>query len=164
MDPNAKKEQVSFAYVRAVAAFAGIGFQEHPYDPDNDSVDVQFRVKTGRHVQLEAQLKCTACETVPDGVDSFTFDLPIKNYDDLRCEVLVPRVLIVVTLPLGEEEWCAHTEQELLLRRCGYYVSLAGSPASENKTTVRVRVPRANMLSPARLTDLMAKINSGEPL
>ncbi len=50
MDLNSNKELVSLAYVRAIAAQAGLGVQEHPYYPDDDSIDVQFTTKVGRRV------------------------------------------------------------------------------------------------------------------
>jgi Domain of unknown function (DUF4365) len=164
MELNDHKEQVSFAYVRAVAAVAGFGIIENPYHPDDDSIDVKFHSKTKRRAQLEAQLKCTACELVPNGATEIPFDLPTKNYNDLVVDVLTPRILIVVTVPILQADWCLHSEQELLLRRCGYFVSLAGREPSENKNTVRIKLPRANVLTPAKLTELMSKIDAGEPL
>jgi hypothetical protein len=164
MKLNDQKEQVSFAYVRAVAAFAGLDVIENPYNPDDDSVDIQIRSMTARRAKLEAQLKCTACEPFPANADRFSFDLPTKNYNDLVRDCLTPRVLIVVTLPVQQAEWYVHSEQELLVRRCGYYVSLLGNPESRHARSVRVWLPRENVLTPTRLTELMAKIDSGEAL
>ena len=54
------------------------------------------------------------------------FPLSLKNYDDLRSDSWAPRLLIVVLLPTEEEEWLVHSEDELRMRHCGYWLSLAG--------------------------------------
>jgi hypothetical protein len=51
--------------------------------------------------------------------------------------------------------------EQLVLRRCAYWCSLAGLPESENETSVTVRVPRANLFNVAVLTGLMQEINEG---
>jgi hypothetical protein len=51
--------------------------------------------------------------------------------------------------------------EQLVLRRCGYWVSLAGQPQSENETSVTVPVPRANVLTVNALQGLMQQINEG---
>ena len=84
MDLNAQKEQFNRAYVQAVAAVAGYAW----YVPsvDDDSVDFGIAEKGGRGTvrspRLEFQLKCHAAET--PATDQLSFQLKLKNYDDLR--------------------------------------------------------------------------------
>ena len=70
------------------------------------------------------QLKCTAAAVNMDQ-ETFPFDLPVKNYDDLRAETIVPRLLVVVCVPEEITAWTKQTEQELCMRHCGYWHSLA---------------------------------------
>lgn len=49
------------------------------------------------------------------------YALPVKNYDDLRADTQIPRLLKVVVLPEADTDWIVHTEEELRLRRCGYW-------------------------------------------
>jgi hypothetical protein len=72
--------------------------------------------------------------------------------------------LIVVFLPKDDVEWLTHSEEELRMRRCGYWVSLAGQPDTTNRRTVSVRIPRSQVFDTAQLRALMGRANRGEPL
>ena len=39
----------------------------------------------------------------------------IKNYDDLRADVIAPRLLVVVCVPEDCEDWTRQTEEHLCL-------------------------------------------------
>jgi hypothetical protein len=162
MDLNARKEQFSGAYVRAVAAVAGFG--AHVPTPDDDSVDFVIAARGGggtvRSPRLELQLKCTSQQVLTPGC--VRFPLKKKNYDDLRAvDVLVPRILVVVCVPDDDLQWIAHSEQELALRHCGYWVSLRGQPDNGNVASVTVEFPRANQFTPTSLVALMAHVGAG---
>ena len=80
--------------------------------------------------------------------DPIRYPLKRKNYDDLiLADVLAPRILVLVMIPQDIGEWMVLSVEQLVLRRCGYWVSLAGQPQSENETSVTVSVPRANVLT-----------------
>lgn len=165
MDLNAQKEQFSRAYVQAVAAVAGYAW----YVPsvDDDSVDMGIAERGGRGTvrspRLELQLKCHAA-TTPDG-EQLSFPLKMKNYDDLReVDVQVPRILIIVLVPDSPVEWLTSSEEEMVLRRCGYWVSLRGrgsvaSAAQDPRVTVHV--PRSQQLNPDGLGAIMRRIGTG---
>lgn len=89
--------------------------------------------------------------------------MEIKNYDDLRTEdLLVPRILIVVMVPQAVSEWLRHSEEELALRHCGYWVSLRGEPPVQNRETITVSLPRSQQLTPEAVQQIMKRINDGE--
>ena len=90
---------------------------------------------------------------------------PERIYDDLRVNnAMAPRLLIVVVLPAREEDWLVHTEEDLRLRRSGYWHSLAGRPATSNTSSVSVTIPRTQVLDTTQLRALMDRANRGEPL
>jgi hypothetical protein len=162
MHIDQRKEQFSRAYVLAVAAAAGYAW----YQPsvDDDSIDLGLAEKGGggtvRSPRLELQLKCHAAET-PVGTH-FSHDLKVKNYEDLRdTTVQVPRILIVVLVPENVASWVVASENELAMRRCGYWISLRGSPATTNLNTVAVSIPRAQVFHPQSLSDIMTRIGGG---
>ena len=162
MDLSQQQEQFSRAYVHAVATVAG--FSLHRPDIDVDSIDtvVSASGMNGLYAspRLDAQLKCTYQEVV--GETTVAFELKIKNYDELRAEnILVPRLLIVVAVPRDRREWMVHQEEQLLLRRCGWWFSLRGFPTSKNEKTVTVSIPRSQVFSPDQLTNIMSRIASG---
>jgi Domain of unknown function (DUF4365) len=83
MDLNAQKDYFSRAVVRAVAAAAGV--KATVPEQDEDSEDITFAApdtRTAPGAKLDAQLKCSEAITPHNG--SFTYPLPVKNYNDLR--------------------------------------------------------------------------------
>ena len=164
MDLNLQKEKFSEAYVRAVAAVAGFGVNRP--EVDDDSVDLTIAARGGngtvRSPRLDIQLKCTA-NAMPKGEETFSFPLKLKNYDDLRGEqVMVPRVLVVVRVPGDLARWAEAAEEQLLLRHCGYWISLRGDPSTGNATNKTVTVPRNQMFTVDGLKALMARIGTGK--
>jgi hypothetical protein len=116
----------------------------------------------GRRPRLEFQAKATSQHLVRS--DHISFPLPIKNYNDLRADVVIPRLLIVVIIPDNEAEWLIHSEKELRMRRCGYWVSLFASPCVTNQTSVTIQIPRVQLFDGNQLRQLMDKMQRGVPL
>lgn len=161
MDENDRKERFSLAYISAVAAHAGFLVTE-PDGPDKVSIDGWIMSDEDRQPIVAFQAKATT-RNVGRGAE-VGFPLPVKNYNDLRADVFGPRLLIVVFLPADEAEWLAHSEDELRMRHCGYWISLAGQPSTTNTRTVTVRIPRSQVFDTAQLRELMGRANRGEPL
>jgi Domain of unknown function (DUF4365) len=131
---------------------------------DDDSIDLTLCSKMlGRRPSVDVQLKCTGQDIFEEDVLKFFLDK--GNYDDLRLEdVLVPRILIVVTVPADLEDWLEHSEEQLVIRKCGYWVSLRGLPPTPNSSGLTVSLPRTNMFTPETLTTIMQKIHNEESL
>jgi hypothetical protein len=149
-------------YVQAVAAVAGFSWSIPSVD--DDSVDMALHQRGGagtvRSPRLELQLKCKAAPT-PSEVE-FSHSIKLKNYDDLRdTTVLVPRILIVVLVPDDLDDWLAHSETELALRRCAYWLSLRGFPPSANATGQTVRMRKEQTFTVQSLREMMARIGNG---
>jgi hypothetical protein len=165
MELSLRKEQFSHAYVRAVASVAG--FSAAIPEVDDDSVDLLL---SGRSVsgipcrpRIELQLKCTSDDVIRG--DKVIYPLKRKNYDELRTtDLLVPRLLVVIHVPESEKEWLRHSEDELAMRRCGYWASLWGEPETTNATKVTVYLPRANVFDVAGLCGLMERAARRETL
>jgi hypothetical protein len=102
---------------------------------------------------------------VPVERDPIAYALPVKNYDELRyTDYSSPRVLVLVAVPTELQDWLSHSETELVLRHCGYWLSLGGQSSVPNTTTVTVRIPRSNLFSVEGLDGLMERIGRGEAL
>jgi hypothetical protein len=157
MTPEQQKEQFSIAYVRAIAAAARVNI--YRVEVDEDSIDIGFSVKSvaGRpqSPKLDAQLKCVT--NLAKGGDHFRYSLKIKNYNELVGAHYVPKVLIVVLVPLSPKSWIEQTPERLSLLRCGYWVSLQDRPESTNKAGVTIEIPRRQVFSVAALTALLPK-------
>lgn len=158
------KEEFSKAYVRAICSVAKLAV--HPPDVDNDSIDFTIKMKgklsgfTVHSPHVDLQLKCT--ETAIANSDTFSYSLTLKNYDDLRVvDVQVPRILVVVLVPKEIAEWSYHNDDEMVLRKCGYWVSLRGLPESSNTTGVTVHVPTEQKLTVTSLQEMITRIGMG---
>ncbi len=161
MDENLQKEEFSLAYVRAVATVAG--YHTTRIDYDADSVDLNIAHVgargTSRSPKIDVQAKCTSRDIQKD--QTLNFPLPVKNYEDLRADSMVPRILIVVTVPNTLDGWLVQSEEELILRHCAYWISLKGSPPTDNTATVTVPIPRSQVFSPMALQNIMASLEPG---
>lgn len=132
---NQRKEGISYAYLTALAAWGGHTVQPGP-NPDMDSVDATVRNGPPSWATMDIQLKATArADVKPDGLH---FRLKKKNYNDLVEERrTVPLLLVVFDLPADESEWIDCTPERLIMRRCGWWLSLAGqNPMDAGSATV----------------------------
>lgn len=167
MDLNIQKEEFSYAYVYAITSAAGYSFQRTTTPLDQLGIDL---ILTGiglqgliRNPQLYVQLKCTSREVLDES--SLKYPLRIKNYEELRVlKQYPPLILVVVLVPDNVDEWLHQSEDELCLRRCGYWISLAGEAPTQNQETVTVSIPRKNIFTVNTLKSLMQRIARGENL
>jgi len=157
MHPNTRKKCFSLAYIAAVAAKAGFDLVEPTVD--TDSIDGALISHAGRRPRIEFQAKATARDLLGD--EEIAFPLSVKNYDDLRRDVIIPRYLIVVVLPKSDDDWLSHSEEALILRHCGDWASLAGLSDTDNASSVTVRIPRTQQCDPDALHALMQAANQG---
>ena len=152
-------EQFASAYVRAVASVVGCSVLKP--EVDNDSVDLMLSRRSPgaacRSPHLEVQLKAT-CAPLPTN-QVINYRLPLKNYNDLRhVNLSVPRILVVVLMPHSFQDWTAHSEKQLALRRCGYWLSLRGFPSVSNKRSRTVPVPRGQRFDPSGLEGIFCRL------
>ena len=76
--------------------------------------------------------------------------------------MFVPRILVVVLVPEGPKDWLFHTEAELAVRRCGYWQTLRGLPASANQTGQTVQMTRQRTFTVEALRGIMERVGNGE--
>lgn len=165
---NQIKEQLSYAFVHAVASRVGITCGP-AHGPDMDSVDVNLGAigklendSVLNSPRLDLQLKATA--GILGNGDEFSFPLPIKNYNDLRLPRHTPCLLVVFEMPENPEYWLSQSPDALITRHCGYWCSLRNMPPVENATIKTIRVKRSRILTPESLRELMVRISRCEEL
>lgn len=163
MSLNDLQSEFGIAYVRAVAHAAGYFTVEANRLLDGDGVDLTvFRRGAGgtvRSPRLDLQVKTLAGAVTQDPIP---YDLDVKNHNELiSTEWQVPRALVVVVVPQQPDPWVEASEEQLILRRCGYWLSLRGQAATVNTTTQRVSLPRASVFHVQPLRDIMARIQAG---
>jgi Domain of unknown function (DUF4365) len=156
-----RQEALCRAYVRAIAAQAGLICSE----PEEDyGIDLCLRAIRRRGprladvgAQLDLQLKSTTRARVSDS--EVLFDLETKTYDDLReTGDNVPRILVVLVMPVDESRWISQSPEELVLRGGAYWLSLEGYPSTKAARTVRITIPRSQVFSVQAVLGLMASL------
>lgn len=164
--PNIESE-LSYAYLHAVASKAGMSCSPGTRHDDNNGVDATLTAWGPfpgggylNEVDIKVQLKATIGTPVDSGENLSYFLAGVKRYDDLRAEtVSTPRILVVLFLPPDPTEWIGQSEDELVLRKCAYWQSLRGAPATTNKTGETVYLPKTQMFTPDGITALAARLS-----
>lgn len=159
------KEDLSLAYIRAVAAKAGVIVHEYSnrdYKVDGSFHNVQIigkkREPTG--FPIEFQIKATVnwiVDTRQSEPEEIKYDLEVATYNFLirrKNEGGTPCILVLLCLPPSEEEWLKCSEDELLLRKCCYWELLEGQE-SQNDKQIRISIPRFQQFTPEAIKGLL---------
>jgi hypothetical protein len=153
-----REEQLSLAYVHAVAAAAC--YVVAARNLDRDGIDIQIQAGGDMRPCLDIQIKATVnLGPAQNGV--FRYPLKKRNYDLLLLEVMVPRILVVLELPKNEREWVNVTSEQLILRRCAWWTSLVGQPETKNKESVTVSIQNDRRFDVDGLQTLMERARTG---
>lgn len=163
MTAEQRMEQLSRAYIHAVAAKANVRCDPDHVDADN--IDVQLKADgeivpgTRRSPRVEVQLKATASPMWIDAGGVLSIRIPRGNYDGLRLEATLPRLLMVPVLPPDEAEWMELSEDALVTRRCMFWLNLLGLPEDDGAgERVTVHVPRSNRVTPGSIWSMMERV------
>ncbi|MFD4696696.1 DUF4365 domain-containing protein [Streptomyces niveus] len=146
-------------FIRMLAAAANLDAAGR----DRDRVGVDWQLghpgRPGRHrfPVIEAQVKCTSSPLVHD--NHIAYDMEVRHYNELAGQDYnVPRFLFLVLTPADPFTWSQATPDRLLLRNAAYWVCLhEKEPVDESRTTRRVHVPRANLLTADSLQGLFSE-------
>lgn len=92
---------------------------------------------------------------------SVRYPLNLKNYNDLRINALVPRILVVVIVPENLADWLVQSEDELSMRHGAYWVSLRGQPETPNARAVTVELPPRNQFTVEAVVSMFHRISNG---
>jgi hypothetical protein len=164
------QEQLSKAFLTATAARAGLnlkwaGGNDYGIDGALHEVDIIGTERIESGFSLDVQLKATTRWTSRNG--QIIYDLDVRTHNMLVRRALssgaTPAILVLLCLPKNEASWTCFKEPRLILKRCCYWYAISGGE-SDNQTTVRVRVPRENVVTPELLSTLIGMIRRGEAL
>lgn len=165
MTDEHRMEQLSRAYMQAVAACAGCRWSVPTPDYGIDLTLRRVR-RTGSNwnevgTPLDLQLRSTSGAT--QTATEIVFDLDVVTYERLRrAPRESPAILVLLVLPPELADWLTHSEEQLELRKCAYWYSLRGLPRTRNVRTVRLRIPRQNQFSPTELERIMVAVSRRE--
>lgn len=160
LSANDIKEALSFAFVSLIAARAGYTCAS-PMQHDRDSVDAQIRAGGTMRPALDIQLKATSSPKFTEG--ELSFPLKKKNYDDLRALRAIPILLVVFELPQTEDQWLTWSDEQHIIKKRAWWISLKGRNHIETESTT-VRLSPSNRFTVDALKDIMSKLSAGDSL
>lgn len=163
--PNDIKQHLNFAYIKAVAAYAGAkpDFDESPeYGIDGRITRIKQLPGGGFNptgftffFQAKASTRCIIDE------ETIKYDLKVDSYNKLAAwEGTMPCILILMRLPTEFSDWLNLDEEQLILKHCCYWTHIT-SPPSTNRSSKRISIPRSDVFSPQTIEDILNRIRNG---
>lgn len=169
---NEIESELSYAYIHAVAAKAGMSCMVANRHMDNLGIDAIITANENfgegtilTDISLHIQLKATVNK--PPIVNNRIpyFFQGIERYNKLRREtVCPPKILVVLFLPNNQDEWLQWSSEKLVLQQCAWWESLRGASECDNGTGVTVYLPIEQEFSPSSLKELMTRLAREEEL
>jgi hypothetical protein len=161
MTPEQLQEEVSRAYVHAVAAQCGysVGHWTQDHDCIDATISAPSTVGKGPKAKpkVDLQIKATTQQRLDHG-SYVSWQLERAHYDRMRAESALPHILVVLLLPERISDRVEHTVDHLLIRRCAYWVKMTGMPAINAESKV-VHIPKSQPFSPTELHRIMQAIS-----
>jgi hypothetical protein len=160
---NQQQESLSRAYIQAIAARAGMTVSVPSPDAGidmsvHDVIAVgRQRIESGFRIDIQAK-STTLARLNPTEV---RYDLEVAAYETLRYPAGCPRLLVVLVLPDDEARWLSQSEEELVVRRAAYWLSLRGFPPTKNRRSSRVSIPRGNLFTAGAVQAMITRMKSG---
>lgn len=163
LSENNIESELSYAYLHAIAAKAGVGCEVAGRHDDNTGVDAKLTgwgpfPGGGYRTEIDIKVQLKATVQIPNEINGKLsyFLKGVQQYDDLRSDaVSTPRILVVLFLPPVAEEWLSLTDDGLLLRKCAYWVSLRGAAHTTNKSGQTIYLPKTQIFGQDELVKLM---------
>jgi Domain of unknown function (DUF4365) len=159
------EELLSVSYVSAIIARSGFApnyiAKDYGVDLEVRRIGINLNKRIDLGCFLDLQLKASVNWTLED--EHVVYDLDADAYNRLifrRENSSIPCALVLCCLPRDETTWLHVCEDELKIKKCCYYHFLDGSETG-NSSTKRIRIPRAQLLTPESLTNLKATLFLG---
>ncbi len=166
------ESEISYAYLHAVCAKAGMSCQVADRHLDGAGVDATISAydkfapdSTITDISIHVQLKATTMQPRRRNGRLPYFMSDVSRYGKLRNAGTMPiRILVVLFLPRSNSQWLTWSDQCLTLQRCAYWVSLRNAPESTNKSGQTIYLPESQAFSPNGLRMLMVRLSRKEDL
>jgi hypothetical protein len=160
------KESLSRAYITAVV---GRALHKLNWNSEFDyGVDGYVRIieKRGpRHYEsglgFDFQTKTTTNWKLEG--DEIVYDLEADAYNDLSQRAgtgALPFLLVLLCIPPDDGSWLDVRPDKLILQKCAYWLQLDGI-LTDNVASKRVRIPVANVFTPAAVVAILGDVKSG---
>jgi hypothetical protein len=147
------------SYVRTLALAAGLNVLRPEIDDDGIDAMIRYSGAVGPLASPGIDVQIKSWSSPSGSAGAWHYDgLNQQQYNQLVGDSQMPRYLVLVIVPSDQNRLAELHAEGLLLRHHAYYTSLAGQPRVANPSTGssrRVQVPKANLLTPAALRELL---------
>jgi hypothetical protein len=146
---NGIKQEISYIYLHALATRLGYSLERTAIDIDSVDATICSRGKitgsSGKILspKIDVQLKATEQECSGDPI---AFRISMKNYDDLRQNPMVPKILIVLFLP-RDRNWLNWEPNQIILHGKAFWKSLKGMDRSVNNSNLTLHLSQSQRLT-----------------
>lgn len=167
-------EDLSTAYIQALSVKAGYSFAITDRRRDNHGIDVEiepycpYAPVTGqirRKPKLMIQLKATYSHNFNSN-GSISFPLDVDDYIELSHNE--SSILALYILPPDQNHWVLHSENELITKKCAYWLYLytpyTSQPDPLNSSTISVQVNKTHILCADTINQMIENIRFGRSL
>lgn len=166
MTPEQQQEEISKAYLHAIAAQCGyaVGNWTQDHGCLDATLGAPSRVGAGHLAKpkLDLQLKATR-RTDVEHTDHIAWSLDAAHYASLIADSSAPHLLVILLLPEDHGQTIEHTVDHLLIRRCAYWVTMTGMAAITNGAgSCTVHLPKSQPFSPTELHRIMELVSQGK--
>jgi len=149
---NKAKEFLSLAYVRGIAAQAGL--QTNPPTEHDDGIDLEVcatrAIVNGSqrsNPRLFLQLKATSHpELSKNGTITYRFK-SLERYRQLASNSTVPQALVVYVMPDLRNRWIISTDDHIDFVGHAFYFNMADAPQLDDGDPPVIVIPLANRLT-----------------
>lgn len=162
-----QEELLSRAHIDAIVAQSGAtcNYIDTDYGTDLEVRKIQ-EIAGGRRIDVGAMYDVQLKATVNWSYDGsyVKYDMESEAYNRLvernKANTTIACFLVLCCLPKGKENWLLATEKRLCLRNCCYYKLVSGV-ATKNRRSCRIRIPRAQLLTPEATLALSENFSAG---
>lgn len=160
---NLRKQEISFAYIKAIAATVGYAVDPKHYFMDHAGIDISIgvpgEVSNFLSPSIDAQVKCTSRQVLKN--NNISYQLDGKTFNRLaHPRSKRPQILIIILVPEDTVSWIAHGRYphriSTLIRASAYWLSLKGETQTEQRTKT-VKIPVSQRFTSDVLRNLMSK-------
>lgn len=152
------EELISESYVSAIVARSGFVpnsiMKDFGIDLEVRNIAYYGNKRVDLGTFLSLQLKASVNWSLEE--DYVVYDMEADAFNRLvfrREQATLPCALVLCCLPNDQSLWVAACEDELTIKKCCYYYFVEG-PESPNSSSKRIKIPRAQLLTPESLTGL----------
>jgi Domain of unknown function (DUF4365) len=166
MHSTIQQEEFSYAFISTIVSAAGYAMQPPTRPIDNSGIDITVtapgRIGAVQSPRFDAQVKCIADSSFIKKTQ-INYPLNVRNYQHLiNPESHVSQLLILVFVPKEVSTWVKSTEENTILQKCVYWMSLKGNATTQNTDNITVHIPRQHLLTPASLQGIMQRVAGKE--